>query len=404
MDYGQTLDWMFSRLPMYQRQGASAYRKDLNNITLLCEHLGHPEASLKCIHVAGTNGKGSTSHMLASILQEAGYATGLFTSPHLVDFRERIRIDGQMIPREFVIEFVENHRAFFEAHDMSFFEMTTGLAFDYFKAAGADICVIETGMGGRLDSTNINTPMLSVITNIGLDHTQFLGETLSQIAREKAGIIKTGVPAVIGQTDKETRSVFAEEATANNSDIIFAEEKVVDLLASDLSGSYQRHNIRTVLAAVQELRKRISIPDESVRTGLLNVVKNTGLRGRWEKLRDRPRVIADTAHNAEGLAETMLQAMTLKFSRMRIVLGMVADKDLARALTTLPQSAEYYFCKPDLPRGLDAAELMRQAMLFGLIGTVYDSVREAYNAALEDASDDDFIYVGGSTFVVAEIL
>ncbi len=404
MDYAQTLDWMFARLPMYQRQGASAYRKDLHNIRLLCDHLGHPETALRCIHVAGTNGKGSTSHMLASILQEAGYRTGLFTSPHLLDFRERIRVDGQMIPETFVMEFIYGHRSFFEAQDMSFFEMTTGLAFEYFRESKTDICVIETGMGGRLDSTNVITPILSVITNIGLDHVQFLGDTPEKIAREKAGIIKPRVPVVVGQSQDGTRSVFIEEARRKNSEIFFADETEREILPSDLTGSYQRHNIRTVLSAVEQLQKKLQITRESINRGLLNVVANTGLRGRWEKLRDNPLVIADTAHNAEGLAETMAQASTLRFARMHVVLGMVADKDLSRALATLPNSAQYYFCKPDLPRGLDAADLQRQATQFGLLGTVYGSVREAYDAALAAASAEDFIYVGGSTFVVAEIL
>ncbi len=403
-EYKNTLDWMFSCLPMYQRQGASAYRKDLDNIRLLCAHLGHPERRLKCIHVAGTNGKGSTSHMLASVLQEAGYRTGLFTSPHLVDFRERIRIDGQMIPQLEVTQFVDRHRHFFESHDMSFFEMTTGLAFDYFSRADADICVIETGMGGRLDSTNVILPILSVITNIGMDHVQFLGDTPEAIAREKAGIIKPGIPVVVGQAEGLIKKVLIEVAEKSGSHISFADENRSALAESDLKGHYQRHNIRTVMTALSQLRQTLHIDPAHIEKGLLHVVKNTGLRGRWEKLSDKPLAIADTAHNADGLRETMAQVAGLDHENLHIVLGAVNDKDLADIMALLPQNARYYYCRPDIPRGLDAHILKAKSVKFGLSGAVYGSVREAYVAALAAAGPDDVIYVGGSTFVVAEIL
>ena len=403
MDYSQTLDWMFGRLPMYQRQGASAYRKDLTNIKLLCNHLGNPQTELRCIHVAGTNGKGSTCHMLASVLQEAGYKTGLFTSPHLVDFRERIRIDGMVIPQSYVMDFVGRHRTFFEAHDMSFFEMTTGLAFQFFKDSGTDICIIETGMGGRLDSTNIITPILSIITNIGMDHTQFLGNTPESIAGEKAGIIKPGVPVVIGQSTSSTKAVFETAAADSGSNIIFAEDGDYQTVKTDLLGKYQRHNIKTVHAALGVL-KHLDIPPTAVAQGLANVARNTGLRGRWEKICENPLVIADTAHNADGLRETMAQAAEVIHDKMRIVFGAVNDKELDGILRILPKNAIYYFCRPDIPRGLDPHLLLLQARESGLSGVVFNSVREAYVAALGDASADDFIYVGGSNFVVAEIL
>ncbi len=404
MDYGQTLDWMFSRLPMFQRQGSSAYRKDLTNIRLLCDHLGNPQNALRCIHVAGTNGKGSTCHMLASVLQEAGYATGLFTSPHLLDFRERIRVNGQMIPKEYVVSFVRDHRDFFESHDLSFFEMTTGLGFNYFKEAGTEICVIETGMGGRLDSTNIINPVLSVITNIGLDHTQFLGTTLQEIAFEKAGIIKPKTPVVIGQANSQTRPVFEDVASRLESKITFAQDQPHTALKTDLRGDYQKYNLQTVFAALNELRPIIKVPQAAVTDGLENVTANTGLRGRWEILNTMPLVVCDTAHNADGLTETMKQVNRQEFKNLHFVLGMVNDKDLSKTLEILPPEAQYYFCRPDIPRGLEAGNLQLAAREHGLKGEVFDSVREAYESAVKQAGPDDMIYIGGSTFVVAEIL
>lgn len=405
MNYSETLQWMFSRLPMYQRQGSSAYRKDLTNILLLAEYLSHPEKKIKTVHVAGTNGKGSTSHMLASILMEAGYKTGLYTSPHLKDFRERIKTNGQDIPEAYVISFIKQHKPFFEKHELSFFEMTVGLAFDYFAAENVDVAIIETGMGGRLDATNIIEPELSVITNIGLDHTQFLGETLEQIAAEKAGIIKPGVPVVIGESDGETENIFRKKAEENKSEIVFADKEYLSDFPSDLKGLYQVKNRKTVLASVNQLRKHgWQISDDAVRSGLLNTVSNTRLLGRWQQLGSNPMIIADTAHNKHGLQATLPQIDEYDYEKLHVVLGTVNDKNLAEVLPLFPKNAAYYFCKPDIPRGLDAETLASEAKKFGLTGDIYNSVSQAYLAAKQAAAPNDFIYVGGSTFVVAEIL
>ncbi len=403
--YQETLDWMFSRLPMFQRQGASAYRKDLTNIRLLANHLKHPEQHLKCIHVAGTNGKGSTSHMLASILMESGYHVGLYTSPHLKDFRERITIDGQKISEEFVVDFIKTHKSFFEEHDLSFFEMTVGMAFDYFASKSIDVAVIETGMGGRLDATNIIIPIISVITNIGMDHMQFLGNTLADIAREKAGIIKENVPVIIGETSPETKAVFERVAADLNAPISFASEIPFELFETDLKGNYQRKNQRTVLASVDALKtKGWIVPNEAIKSGLKNVVRNTNLHGRWQKIHENPIVICDTAHNSHGLKSVLPQIQEYKYEKLHIVLGLVSDKDPDEILALFPKNALYYFCRPNIPRGMDVAILVAGAKKAGLIGKSYDSVNQAYEAALQDAAKNDFIYVGGSTFVVAEIL
>lgn len=404
MDYKQTTEWMFNQLPMYQLQGAIAYKKDLTNTLLLARHLGNPERKIKAIHIAGTNGKGSTSSMLASILQEAGYKTGLYTSPHLKDFRERIKINGEDISEDFVIRFVNSNKAFFEANDLSFFEMTVGLAFDYFVQEGVDIAVIETGMGGRLDSTNIITPLLSVITNIGLDHTAFLGNTLAAIAEEKAGIIKPGIPAVIGEYNDETKPVFEVKAAMCNAPLFFASDAVFDDYPVALKGDYQKHNIKAVLQSVAILRKRLVISEDAVKAGLLNVVKNSGLRGRWEQLQENPVVVTDTAHNSHGLKPVLEQVMAQPYKTLRFVLGVVNDKNLDEILPLFPKDAVYYFSKPNVPRGLDAAILEENGKKYGLSGKIFPSISDAYRAAIQDAAPDDFIYVGGSTFVVAEIL
>ena len=405
MDYGQTVQWMFAQLPMYQRQGASAYRKDLTNTLLLMDRLGHPEREITCIHVAGTNGKGSTSHMLASVLMEAGYRVGLYTSPHLKDYRERIAVNGQKIPEAAVVNFISKHREFFELNNLSFFEMTVGLAFDFFARTETDICVIETGMGGRLDSTNVITPVLSVITNIGFDHMAFLGDTLPQIAAEKAGIIKPGIPVVIGEAIDETRPVFLQKAEECRSEIIFAQDELLPELPGDLLGDYQTANRRTVQVAVQKLRDiGYLISDTDLADGLLHTVKNTALQGRWQQLQTSPTVVCDTAHNEHGLSMVAAQINRQTFDRLHMVLGAVNDKDLDGVLRLLPKNAVYYFARPDIPRGLDADELQAAAYGFGLNGDAYGSVSEAYNAALQAATANDFIFVGGSTFVVAEIL
>ncbi|RZJ33993.1 MAG: bifunctional folylpolyglutamate synthase/dihydrofolate synthase [Flavobacterium sp.] len=406
MTYSETVNWMFNQLPMYQTQGASAFRKDLTNTWLLADYLGNPEKKLVCIHVAGTNGKGSTSHLMASVLQQSGYRTGLFTSPHLNDFRERIKIDGIEISEEFVVDFIAIHKPFFEANNLSFFEMSVGLAFEYFIGNDVDIAIIETGLGGRLDSTNIVTPLVSVITNIGLDHTQYLGDTLELIAGEKAGIIKQNVPVVIGETTAETKNVFLEKAREMDSEIVFASETITDDYDSDLVGDYQFYNKKTALATLRILNDQcgFQVSGQQIKDGFLNVVRNTGLQGRWQQLRENPTVICDTAHNSHGLKVVMAQVQKQTFEKLHIVLGVVNDKVLDEILPLFPKDANYYFCKPNIPRGLDETVLQQQAATHGLLGGTFDSVSNAYKAALKNASANDFIYVGGSTFVVAEIL
>lgn len=406
MNYQQTIQWLFKQLPMYQTQGASAYKKDLTNTVLLAKHLGNPEINLKCIHVAGTNGKGSTSHLLASVFQEAGYKVGLYTSPHLKDFRERIKINGEEISEQYIVDFVAKNKPFFEKHQLSFFEMTVGLAFDYFRKEKSDINIIEVGMGGRLDSTNIITPEVSVITNIGLDHTQFLGTTLEAIAYEKAGIIKPNVPVVIGEYSSETRKVFENKVEETHSAIYFASDVIDKTPKTVLLGDYQLHNKKTVLQTLKVIQsqKKYTISNENIEDGFLNVIKNTGLLGRWQQINDTPKAICDTAHNSHGLKIVLNQIQKEKFDDLHIVLGVVNDKDLGEILSLFPKNANYYFCKPEIPRGLDAAILKEAALKFELKGKVYDSVSNAYQVALAKATPNDFIYVGGSTFVVAEIL
>lgn len=406
MNYQETINWMFNQLPMYQLQGASAYKKDLTNAYLLSNHLSNPEKNLKCIHVAGTNGKGSTSHMLASILAEAGYKVGLYTSPHLKDFRERIKINGTKISEEFVCDFINENKTFFEANDMSFFEMTVGLAFDYFSKEKVDIAIIEVGMGGRLDATNIIRSKISVITNISLDHIQFLGNTLELIANEKAGIIKPEIPVVIGEYTPETKKVFESKALENNSEIYFASNLILETYPSDLIGDYQEHNIKTVQQTISILntQKEFIVSDINIKSGLLNVIKNTSLEGRWQQLGEFPKIICDTAHNKNGLEIVMKQIQKETFDTLHIVLGVVNDKNLDDIMPLLPTNAKYYFCKPNIPRGLDAYDLQKKALEFGLKGEVFNSVSESYKTALDYSDKTDFIYIGGSTFVVAEIL
>lgn len=405
MNYQETTNWMFNQLPMYQHQGASAYKKDLTNVVLLADHLDNPHKKIKCIHVAGTNGKGSTSHMLASVLQEAGYKTGLYTSPHLIDFRERIKINGTEISEDFVCEFIAEHKSFFEANDMSFFEMTVGLAFDYFAKENVDIAIIEVGLGGRLDATNIITPLVSVITNIGIDHVQFLGNTLELIATEKAGIIKSGIPVVIGEYTPETKPVFLAKAKENNAEIYFSSDLISETYPSDLIGDYQEHNKKTVIETFKILNEQtdFKITNENIKSGLLQVVKNTGLLGRWQQLGENPKIICDTAHNKNGLEIVLKQIQKETFEKLHIVLGVVNDKDLSEVLPLFPKNATYYFCRPNIPRGLNAFELQQKAQQFSLIGKTYDSVTEAFSEVKLNSSKNDFIYVGGSTFVVAEL-
>ena len=404
MNYKETTDWMFSRLPMFQMQGASAYKKDLTNTHLLVSHLNHPETKFKSIHVAGTNGKGSTSSMIASILQEAGYKVGLYTSPHLKDFRERIRINGEMISEDFVVDFIAQNKPFFEANQLSFFEMTVGLAFDYFAKAQVDVAVIEVGMGGRLDSTNVIMPLVSVITNIGFDHTQFLGDTLSKIASEKAGIIKSNIPVVIGEYLEETKSVFSAKANLELAPIYFAHDNPEVTYECALLGDYQVQNKKTVLQTIKLLQSEFKVDQLHIELGFKNVIQNTGLLGRWQILKHKPFTVCDTAHNSHGLKIVLNQIQKHHFDTLHVVLGVVNDKDLDSILPLFPKKAKYYFCKPNVPRGLNAEILKERASDFGLIGKAFNSVSEAYEMAMQSAKELDFIYIGGSTFVVAEIV
>ncbi len=405
MNYSETIDWLFTQLPMYQRIGAAAYKVDLSNTLNLTKYLNEPQDSFKSVHVAGTNGKGSTSHMLASVLQEAGYKVGLYTSPHLKDFRERIKINGNMISEDFVVGFIAEHQSFFEENHLSFFEMTVGLAFDYFRKEKVDIAIIEVGLGGRLDSTNVITPEVSIITNIGLDHTRFLGETMREIASEKAGIIKATIPVVIGETTSETKEVFQQKAKEVKTTITFVEEINSTDYPSDLKGNYQKKNIKTAVSTLRTLQnKSWNISEENIKNGLLNVVSNTGLQGRWQVLMEQPKVICDTAHNKEGLILVMEQLQKEDYKKLHIVLGVVDDKNLETVLPLFPKEATYYFCKPDVIRGLDVSVLNEKAKCFGLLGNRYNSVNEAYKNALQNSEKEDVVYIGGSTFVVAEVL
>jgi len=444
MNYSETIQYLYSQLPLFTRDGASAYKADLHNTVELCKRLDNPQHKFKSVHVGGTNGKGSTSHMLAAILQTAGYKTGLYTSPHLKDFRERIRINGEMISEQTVIDFVAAHRGDFDEIRPSFFEMTVGLAFDVFAKEQVDIAVVEVGLGGRLDSTNIITPLVSVITNIGWDHINILGDTLQLIAGEKAGIIKPGVPVIVGEYQEEVAPVFIGKAKEAGSEITFASEEfgvevkdqrsaikdgqndfnnellnikagrknstsdhqsLISNLRLDLTGSYQLKNIKTVLCAVDELRRQgFMITDEHLVTALQQVKTLTGLHGRWEILNRQPLTICDTGHNPEGVDEVLRNIASVKYHKLHFVLGMVNDKDISKILTILPTAAHYYFCKPDIPRGLDANTLWLKAAGFGLDGEAYGSVREALDAAQQSAGDNDLVFVGGSTFVVAEVV
>ncbi|MGB6269532.1 MAG: folylpolyglutamate synthase/dihydrofolate synthase family protein [Olleya sp.] len=405
MTYQETVNWMFSQLPMYQKQGQTAFKKDLTNTLALAKHLKNPQHKFKSVHVAGTNGKGSSSHMLASILQEAGYKVGLYTSPHLKDFRERIKINGKEVSKQFVIGFIKRNKAFLDSQKLSFFEMTVGMAFNFFAKQKVDIAIIEVGLGGRLDSTNIITPEVSLITNIGFDHVQFLGNTLEQIAAEKAGIIKPNIPVVISETQPETQSIFKAVAEKNNSQITFADQVKNESLSTDLKGNYQSKNIKGVLETIKILQKKqYKISKSNIKNGLLLTVNNTGLKGRWQTLNQSPKVICDTAHNKEGLTLAMQQLLKEDFNKLHIVFGVVNDKDLISILPFLPKKATYYFCKPDVPRGLDQNTLKGVFITNGFRGNAFYSVNEAYQEALKTASNNDVIYIGGSTFVVAEVV
>lgn len=428
MTYQETLDYLFNALPMYQRIGAAAYKADLRNTLEICEHLGNPHNSYKSIHVAGTNGKGSTSHGLASILQEAGYKVGLYTSPHLKSFTERIKVNGKEIGEEKVVRFVEHHKEFLEKLRPSFFEMTVGMAFDHFAKEKVDYAVVEVGLGGRLDSTNVIHPELCLITNIGLDHVQFLGDSLPQIAREKAGIIKEQVPVVISETQQETKEVFEEVAKDRHAPIFFADEnyqvrqlntdpslslctyEVIwknaekSYFDMDLLGKYQEKNLAGILQAIAVLRQKgLVINPDALKRGLSHITKNTGLKGRWQKLADQPPIYCDTGHNADGIRMIMDQINKLSFKKLYIILGMSADKDIDPVLALLPKEAVYVFCQAKIPRALPAQVLKEKAEKFGLKGTVVPEVNQALENVQAMAEKEDFIFIGGSTFVVAEL-
>lgn len=429
MNYQETLDYLFNALPMFQRVGAAAFKKDLNNTIALCAHLGNPHHRFKTVHVAGTNGKGSSSHSIAAVLQAAGYKTGLYTSPHLKSFTERIKINGDEISEESVVQFVKENKDFLDELKPSFFEMTVGLAFWHFAQEQVDIAVIEVGMGGRLDSTNIITPEVSLITNIGWDHMQFLGETLPEIAGEKAGIIKSHVPVVISQTQEETTPVFLQKAKESNSEIFFADQihqvrKIGNVktnfhpsaqyevktgekstqVSLGLLGDYQRFNLPGILETFNQLKmKSWKIPAEAIEKGLAEVSYLTGLKGRWQILGEKPLVIADTGHNEPGIREILDQLKTYTFDQLWMVLGMVQDKDISKILTLLPKDARYIFCQADLPRALGAQDLAEKAAQYQLQGEIIPKINDALNFARKNAGPNDLIFIGGSTFVVAEI-
>ena len=405
MDYAATLTYLYAQLPMFQRVGKAAYKADLANTHALMELLGHPEKGLRCIHVAGTNGKGSTSHLLASVLQEAGYKVGLHTSPHLKDLRERFRINGEMIPQSTVVRFVAENRNAFEPVKASFFEWGVGLALWWFREEKVDIAVIETGMGGRLDSTNVITPEVCVITNIGWDHMDFLGKTLEQIAKEKAGIIKDGVPVVIGEANEEVAAVFRVKANSLNAPITFVDQEAALPYPSALLGGHQEKNARTTLVALEQLeRKGWSVSREAIQHGLQKVVRNTGFLGRWQVLSTHPLVIADVAHNVDGMRVVKKMLTETPYSNLHMVFGIVNDKDPNPVLAEMPKKATYYFCKADIPRGLDALELQVRAKAHGLAGDSYPSVQAAFVAARTHAGQNDLVLITGSVFVVAEVI
>lgn len=416
MNYQETTEYLFNSTPVFEKIGAKAYKPGLQTTFALDDHFGHPHQKYKTIHIAGTNGKGSCSHTLAAILQSQGYKVGLYTSPHLVDFRERIRVNGECVSEQYVIDFVEENRAFFEPLHPSFFELTTAMALKYFAEQEVDYAVIEVGLGGRLDCTNIITPILSIITNISFDHTQFLGNTLAEIAGEKAGIIKPGVPVVIGEYLPETRPVFENKAKSENAPILFAQDFDADHLESsetcdidmELKGSYQERNKKTILTALHTLRQKLAISDEAIREGFAHVCELTGLRGRWEKLNDAPLTICDTGHNLAGWNYLAPQINSVKAETKHIVFGMVDDKDVVHVLQLLKEKLEnrvkYYWTQPSTKRAIPVEKLSELALKLGLHGETYHSVKEAYNAAIKNAEKDDFVFVGGSSYVVADLL
>lgn len=424
MNYQETLNYLYNSTPVFEHVGAVAYKEGLQNTLALDKYFNHPHTNYKTIHIAGTNGKGSCSHSLASILQEAGYKVGLYTSPHLVDFRERIRVNGQCISEERVVKFVEDERKFFEPLHPSFFELTTALAFKYFDEQKVDIAIIEVGLGGRLDCTNIISPILSIITNISFDHTQFLGDTLAKIAAEKAGIIKKGVPVIIGEANEETSSVFQSKANEVNSDIVFAEDNAIvtssspmadggrrynlsnnSTLVGELSGDYQERNMNTILCACNILKQMNIIKnDDVIAKGLTNICKNTGLLGRWQTIQNNPTVVCDTGHNVGGWNYLAPQIKRQQCNQLRIVFGMVDDKDINSVMYLLPKNAIYYWTQAESKRAIKAERVAEIAIKHDLRGEIFDNVEVAYTKALQDSNKDDFVFVGGSSYIVADLL
>lgn len=403
MNYQETLDYLFSKLPMYQRQGVAAYKKDIGNIIAGSEYLGNPHTQFKSIHIAGTNGKGSTAHMLTSVLQEAGYKVGLYTSPHLKDFRERIKVNGKMITEQEVEDFVKANKTIFEEMELSFFEFTVAMAFDYFANQQVDIAIIETGLGGRLDSTNILNPELTIITNIGFDHTNLLGNTLEKIAAEKAGIIKENTPIIIGRKQKETNTIFQQIAKEKNAHLMYSEPQ--QDYATDLKGEYQKENINTTITAIEQLQEQgWSINSSNIEQGLLKIVANTQLLGRWQTLSKIPYIICDTGHNEDGIKQISQQLKNTKYEKLHFVFGTVNDKNVDGILSYLPKNACYYFCQANIARAMNAEELKNIGKAFNLNGDAFTSVKQALNNAIECANKDDLIFIGGSTFIVAEVL
>ncbi len=424
MNYQETLNYLYNSTPVFEHVGAVAYKEGLQNTLALDKHFNHPHTNFKTIHIAGTNGKGSCSHSLASILQEAGYKVGLYTSPHLVDFRERIRVNGQCISKERVVKFVKDERKFFEPLHPSFFELTTALAFKYFDEQKVDIAIIEVGLGGRLDCTNIISPILSIITNISFDHTQFLGDTLAKIAAEKAGIIKKSVPVIIGEANEETRPVFQSKANEVNSDIVFAEDNAIvtssspivdggrrynlsnnSTLVGELSGDYQERNMNTILCACNILKQMNIIKnDDIIAKGLTNICKNTGLLGRWQTIQNNPTVVCDTGHNVGGWNYLAPQIKRQQCNQLRIVFGMVDDKDINSVMYLLPKNAIYYWTQAESKRAIKAERVAEIAIKHDLRGEIFDNVEVAYTKALQDSNKDDFVFVGGSSYIVADLL
>lgn len=429
MNYSQTLDFLFTSLPSFETTGASGYKPGLEHITEFCRHMGNPQRNFFTIHVAGTNGKGSVSHIIASVLQQAGYHTGLYTSPHLQDFRERIKVDGEMIPKQKVVNFVNKHHDKMVALNLSFFEMATAMAFDYFAQSDVEVAVIETGLGGRLDATNVIQPLLSIVTNIGLEHTDLLGDTIQKIAAEKAGIIKKSIPIILGESDNRYNPVFEEISAANKSRVIYAEHEIVLKEHSvkeeqqefilhrirdghhfrvelDLMGNYQCHNILTATAAIDYLHEEtpLTISRRAFLMGVSHAAENTSLRGRWQKLSDKPLTICDTGHNAHGLKFVAEQLANGNYKHLYCVMGFVKDKDLAHILPLLPHQAHYIFTQAQTPRALPAAELQKKAAIYGIEGECIDHVKDALEKAQSLAQEDDMIFIGGSTYVVGEAL